>query len=265
MSKYPIDPIMDEISGLVVSRDSNLLWILDSGNPASIYRTDLQGKLLKISPFTDAINIDWEALTQDNQANFYIADIGNNRHKRKQFTIYKIGYDLTQIDQIIFEYPNEIEGLEKTPDAESLVWYEGKLWLFTKNNSGAKNPLSNWYSIPDRPGRFEATIEGQVYFKKRVPTDVAISPSGTEIAWISYRYRKILGFLPLSSGSIFILPVSCLNGGQISYPKRMRIPGFRSGLQYESLGYLNEDTLLIGNERTAIDRPHLRYLKIKRD
>ena len=81
---------LSELSGFEFDHNQQLWGINDSGNPPEIYQIDSTGNIHKTIKITNAKNIDWEDMTQDDLGNFYIGDFGNNLNKRKNLTIYKI-------------------------------------------------------------------------------------------------------------------------------------------------------------------------------
>jgi hypothetical protein len=63
---------------------------------------------------TNAKNIYWEDMTQDDFGHFFLGDFGNNENKRKWLTIYKIENPIdikgerTSAEIIKFMYPEQI-------------------------------------------------------------------------------------------------------------------------------------------------------------
>lgn len=91
-----------EISGIAVSRiDSNRLWVHnDSGDAATLYALNENGKLVSKLPVHSAINTDWEDISSfmlEGEAYLVIADTGDNgglRHSQ-QLYVFKEPKDLT--------------------------------------------------------------------------------------------------------------------------------------------------------------------------
>ena len=127
---------IEETSSLNFFGD-RLFTLNDSGHPAELFELDPKsGKILKIVSVPEAENFDWEALTNDGKY-FYIGDIGNNWGTRSDLKIYKVSADsLKSIGEIKFSYPEQKELIKKPQnnnfDAESLVYVNNKLHLFTK-------------------------------------------------------------------------------------------------------------------------------------
>ena len=78
---------------------------------------------------------------------FFIGDFGNNDNERKDLTIYKIEnpVDLrefeTEAEIIRFKFTDQDFGNTndsiKNFDLEAFIFYEGRLYLFTKNSSNS--------------------------------------------------------------------------------------------------------------------------------
>jgi hypothetical protein len=84
-------PQVAECSALVASRrHPGVYWtVCDSDNPPNVYALTREGKL--IATFAvDATNVDWEDLATDDDGHLYIAETGNNNHKRRPAVIYRI-------------------------------------------------------------------------------------------------------------------------------------------------------------------------------
>lgn len=126
---------VQETSGLTLM-DDKLYTLNDGDNPSEIFELDkTTGQIInRISiPFQ---NFDWEAIASDGN-NWYIGEFGNNWGIRKDLKIYKIPKDSLKNTEIIsFHYPEQTQ-FNKKPhqhnyDAESLVYHNGNLHLFTK-------------------------------------------------------------------------------------------------------------------------------------
>ena len=57
---------------------------------AQLHQIQKDGKVNKTITITNARNLDWEDMTQDDFGHFFIGDFGNNDNMRKWLTIYKI-------------------------------------------------------------------------------------------------------------------------------------------------------------------------------
>lgn len=133
--------------------EHQLFTLNDSGNAAELYEISPEnGKILQTIPINHVQNIDWEALTNDGN-NIYIGDFGNNAGTRTDLKIYKVSLpSYNSMGAINFYYPEQKE-FSKKPlnnnfDAESLVYANGNLHLFTKE---WKSHQTSHYIIPTEP------------------------------------------------------------------------------------------------------------------
>ena len=147
---------LSEISGLEKLTDSLLIAINDGGNEPLIYVLDLTGKIRAKKVVTNATNIDWEALAIDEKY-VYIGDFGNNLNERKDLCIYQISRN-----SILHEEPLVAEKMsisyreqkefppndkERYFDAEAMTFFEGQLWIFTKNSTKPFDGISFIYMV----------------------------------------------------------------------------------------------------------------------
>ena len=152
IKKYKVATLSEslkETSGLTFFKDK-LYTINDGGNTSEIFEIDKNsGKILgKIK--TDLKNHDWEAITSNSFA-FFVGDFGNNSGSRIDLNIFQIepmkkmhglfGTGWSKVvnsicDSIDLQYPEQTDFSKKPQnnnwDAESLIYKEGKLHLFTK-------------------------------------------------------------------------------------------------------------------------------------
>ena len=133
---------VNENSGLILI--DNQLWTHnDRGDDAKLYQIDKEtGKILKTITIDNALNYDWEDITYDENY-VYIGDFGNNKGNRKNLKIYKIIRNELQTKQhlqaeiIEFTYGDQTDFTKKSNannfDAEALISYRDKLYIFSKN------------------------------------------------------------------------------------------------------------------------------------
>ena len=135
---------LEEVSGIEKTIDTEILWMHnDSGNKPKVYGLNTIGEIVREIRL-EADNIDWEDITSDTQGNLYIADFGYNKNNRKDLRILKINKsDLLGNNRVIpeiisFSYPKQKKFPPKKKkrffDAESLVYYNGSLYIFTKTH-----------------------------------------------------------------------------------------------------------------------------------
>lgn len=161
VEKFDLPIILSESSGAIFFNDK-LIIHNDSGNENKLYELDtISGLVHRTVTVTNATNVDWEDIAQDNTS-IYIGDIGNNSGDRTDLKIYKINksdylsftnvtaeiINFSYSDQIDFTHnPNNTEW-----DAEALISLDtNNLILFTKN---WVNGTTKAYSIPKNSGTF---------------------------------------------------------------------------------------------------------------
>jgi len=137
---------------------AGFLWTAnDSGSEPVNHKLDRSGNWIESMELAGANNVDWESMAHDAQ-HLFIADTGNNRNSRDQFTIYRILWsslqsDTQEFDTITFRYGDYVSGnvLSHNFDAEALAVKDNELWLFSKNRGDRK---TNLYRFPKVPGEY---------------------------------------------------------------------------------------------------------------
>lgn len=224
---------INENSGLTNAWQENYYWTHnDGGGNAELYMIDKRGYVFDTLLINDAVNIDWEELTKDNEGNIYIGDFGNNNQARKDLCIYKHKNNKTQ--KITFRYADQTEfpAQKRVFDCEAFFWHDGNLYLFSKDWS--KKHHTKLYMIPDKAGDYTISPQDSVFLKSPV-TAADISPDGKEFALLSY--GKIYTF-EISAGKIdFSKPKGCIKVGRN---------------QMEALNYINNTDFIMTNEQRKI-------------
>ena len=145
---------VEETSGLIFV-NGKIITHNDSGGDAKLYEIDNDtGLITRIVTVNNAVNIDWEALAQDD-THIYVADIGNNSGNRQDLTIYKIlkndylNSTSVTAEVITYTYQDQSDFSSQPNntnfDAEAIAIYQNKIFIFTKNWVDNK---TNLYSIP---------------------------------------------------------------------------------------------------------------------
>jgi hypothetical protein len=166
-NKYAtIDPHLNEISGIEFDKTMKLWAINDGGDEAKLYQINQTGDIEKAITVTNAKNIDWEDMTQDDFGHFFLGDFGNNDNLRKWLTIYKIENPIdikgttTEAEIIKFNYPEHTsfppKANEMEFDVEAFVFYKNHLYLFTKNRTVPFNGVTSLYRIGDHAANYDA-------------------------------------------------------------------------------------------------------------
>lgn len=252
---------LDENSGLATYGDSTVWVIEDGGNKDEIYQINLKGDILKSLKVKNGDNQDWEDLTTDKAGNLYIGDIGNNANKRKDLVIYKLPNptiepgDKIDAEKIKLHYPDQKDFPPKKEglfyDSEAIFHHDGKIFIVTKNRSKAFTGEAHIYSVPDTKGTYEATLVGSFTpckdWKICQITSIDISPKGDRIVALSY-------------GKLFIF--TDFTWDKFTKGNMQEIDlGARS--QLESVCFLNDDTLLISDEKAHSEGGNLYTYSIK--
>jgi len=198
LADLPYD--LEEASGIEKLEGCDLLWMLnDSGNKPIIYGVDTNGKIIR-EVVVKAKNNDWEDITSDEEGNLYIADFGNNNNKRRDLRILKINTqdllvkDEVTAEKIKFSYPLQTKFPPKKKkrffDAESLLYQNGFLYIFTKSRVTDDYGRTTLYKIPAIKGSHEAQLIST--FKTCTDfhcwiTAAAISPDGKKMALLNHQ------------------------------------------------------------------------------
>ncbi|MBL4643362.1 MAG: T9SS C-terminal target domain-containing protein, partial [Flavobacteriaceae bacterium] len=112
-SKYDLPNTVSETSGLLFY-NGKLITHNDSGDNANLYELDtISGNITRTIHITNATNVDWEDITQD-ETYIYIGDFGNNNGNRQDLKIYRIlksdfnnGTSITS-EVISFSYEDQV-------------------------------------------------------------------------------------------------------------------------------------------------------------
>ncbi|MBU2949590.1 hypothetical protein KO493_02635 [Tamlana agarivorans] len=183
---------LKEASAIQKVVGSHLLWTIeDSGNKNRIYGFDLHGNLKKRITISNAKNKDWEDLTSDNFGNLYIGDFGNNKKKRKNFTIYKVSSivnEETSAEKIKFTLPKGM----KSQDFESFFLLKNNFYIFSKDE---KETIV--FKVPNCKGKHTAKAVSNLKFDKHLKkiTSAAVCPNEKTIILLNHdRLLKISNF-----------------------------------------------------------------------
>ncbi len=212
---------MLENSGIVPASPSSLWAINDSGDAPKIYEIGLEEPaILKTVVLSNASNMDWEAITADND-HLYIGDFGNNNGDRTDLVVYKIvrpdlnASDTLEPQAIIFTYEDQTDFTPSDQhnfDCEAMIHWDDQLYLFSKNRADLH---TNVYTLLAAPGEQVARHQDRFDIGGLI-TDAATNDSKTVVCLLGYNvsgmeYKPFLWFFYDFPGSSF------------SEGKRMRI------------------------------------------
>ena len=238
---------LSEISGIEYDKDGNLWAINDSGNSTEIHQIDSLGLVNRSIEITNAKNIDWEDLTQDDFGHFFIGDFGNNNNNRKDLTIYKIENPIdiktTKTEAEIIRFKFNDQDLDNTNDSiknfdlEAFIFYKGRLYLFTKNRTKPFDGYTNLYRMEDyasnqraqKVSRFKTCKAGKY---QCWITGAAISQNRKKLAILGS--NKIWIFKNWKGDDFFSGEVSDIDLGLIT--------------QKEAITFLNDSIVVIADE-----------------
>jgi len=238
---------LGEISGIEYDKDGNLWAINDSGNSTEIHQIDSVGSIFRSIEITNAKNIDWEDLTQDDFGHFFIGDFGNNSNKRRDLTIYKIENPIdiktTETEAEIIRFKFNDQDLNNTNDSirnfdmEAFIFYKGRLYLFTKNRTKPFDGYTNLYRMEDyasnqrakKVSRFKTCKAGKY---QCWITGAAISPNRKTLALLGS--NKIWIFKNWKGDDFFSGEVTDIDLGLIT--------------QKEAITFMNDSLVVIADE-----------------
>lgn len=253
--RFKLPAVLQEVSGLVIAAPDSLWWHNDGGDEARLIRTDGQGRIQQTRVLPGARNTDWEDLTADPQGRLYIGDFGDNFFRRNDLRIYRYHPATGQLDSILFGYPQG-----KHYNVEAFFWHRDSLHLFTKGDL-PRDFITHHFVLPDRPGYHQAQWRDSLQLPRRVVTAAAISADGSQIALLSYYYNRLLGFIPRSMASVFVLdhfPEGHYLRGRLRHRRISRL----IATQYESLDYLpRSHALLVASEKTLFIKPRAKRVR----
>lgn len=154
-----------ETSGLI--QWDNKFWTHNDNTDLNLYALDtLTGTIIKKTPLSNCINIDWEDVSQDSLY-VYVGDFGNNVNgNRTNLQILRISKSTIVagnpvIDTIRFSYSNQTNfaatGANNTNfDCEAFVVSRDSIFLFTKQ---WVNKKTNLYALTKQPGVWIANLK----------------------------------------------------------------------------------------------------------
>ncbi len=265
-SKFLLPDILEEASGIVYANADSIWWHNDSGDTPTLYLTDKEGTL-KQQVNLPVKHVDWEDLSYDDKGNIYIGDVGNNKNARKNLKIYIYHPTTEKLDSILYSYPDQQlfppPRAARNFDMEGFFWHQNKLHLFSKNKLGAGNYYTKHYTLPARAGEHVATFRDSIYLKNRVVTSAAISPDKKTIALLAYDYNKVLGFLPKSATSIYVIDKFKGTNFLKGRIQEQGLSGLVIASQYESLDFVDNNRVIVASEKTKYYKQKARVLSLK--
>ncbi|SNR14392.1 hypothetical protein [Tenacibaculum jejuense] len=190
--------LLDEVSGIEKIHGKNLFWMHnDGGNKNEIYLVNSSGKIER-TVVVNAKNNDWEDITSDQKGNLYLADFGNNENIRRDLTILKINFEAVmkkksvEVEKIQFQYPEQTKFPPKKKkrffDAESILYYNDSLYIFTKSRVKKDYGKTSLYKIPASQGKYNAEFISSFENCSKMKcwiTSSSISNNGQQVALLT--------------------------------------------------------------------------------
>lgn len=256
-----------EVSGLALIDEDKLIWHNDSNHDPILYITDGEGKLLNALNYPGLPSTDWEDLADSPSGDLFIGNFGNNCHCRTDLAVYVLSETAASpIDSINFHYPDQTDFPPKKKwrnfNMEAMFWYKDSLHLFSKNELDDGNFYSKHYVIPAQPGTYQAILRDSILLKNRVVSGAAISPDQQSFVLLGLKFKKLLGFIPSSKATIFVFPDFDENDFFGTEPIKKGIRPYLYALQYEAIDYIDEETLVVGSEKTSVVPPKAKRIKL---
>jgi hypothetical protein len=172
------DKRINESSGLACSwRNEGILWTHnDSGDDAWLYAINRKGQTVARLKVHRAENVDWEDIAIGPGENgipaLYISDLGNNSHKRKDLTLYRVEEPLLDTNKTMQSgktarataYP--VRYPDGNFDCETILVHPktGEIVFVTKEGSGKSGVYR--YPMPLRPDETVVLVKvGEITFK----------------------------------------------------------------------------------------------------
>lgn len=251
-----LSKVIEETSGLLFFEEH--VWTHnDRSGENKLYSINFSnGAVGKIIEVTNAINKDWEDITEDDH-HIYIGDFGNNEGNRTDLKIYKIvknqinitlNYQQVTAEKIDFHYPDQDDFRESKDhnwDCESMIHFNDKLYLFSKHRLDNK---CNIYRLPSSPGNYSAEIISSFYARGRV-TGADISPNQKNVTLLGYN----------KNSDVFLWILNDFKGDDFFSGKKtfVNLGPFSEIGQAEGICFISDKEILISSEAIENLQPKL--------
>jgi hypothetical protein len=254
-----IDRSVREPSGVTASpTHDGVFWVHgDSGTGNWLFAIDREGHKLARLRVKGADNVDWEDITHDDRGNLWLGDIGNNDSSRRDLMVYRIpepdpNADLDEVRpdlEVPFWYPEQTEFGDKYADfdAESLLWWDGQLWLLTKHRS---DDFTHLYRFPSLAGGEPVALE------RVASVDLGASLAGEDKPWAGQASAGEVQpngkhWALLSYDAVFVFELPGAGAGAQMFAKQVtRIAlDHDQTAQVEALTWDGDELLIINEER----------------
>jgi hypothetical protein len=244
--KFALPANLSESSGIIFF-NNKLITHNDSGGENKLFELDtISGLVIRTVTISNATNIDWEDITQDNTS-IYIGDIGNNSGNRTDLKIYKISKNdyisSTNVtaETIQFSYSDQTDFTTNANntewDSEALVSFDAtNLILFTKN---WVDGTTKGYLIPKVQGSYSLTPLTTTLNSGGLITGGTYNPLTDKLLLVGY--TKTL--------QSFVWEIEGYNGSDVFSGTSTKTPLTSFGLeQVEAIDYVNESRYFMTSE-----------------
>ncbi|MGZ0015748.1 T9SS type A sorting domain-containing protein [Yeosuana sp. AK3] len=250
VEKFALPVALNESSGAIFF-NNKLITHNDSGGENKLYELDtISGLVTREIIISNALNIDWEDITQDDTS-IYIGDIGNNVNgNRTDLKIYKISKsdylssETVNAQTIAFNYSDQTDFTPTASnttewDAEALVSFDAtNLILFTKN---WVNGITKAYLVPKVQGTHSLTPLATSLNSGGLITGGTFNPFSGKLFLVGYTNPTLQPFVWVSEGFTGTDIFSGTN-------TKTSIASTFSFEQAEAITYVNESRYFITSE-----------------
>src|SRR6266542_1861773 len=240
------DPAANNYNSSVTVNDGSCTYN-DSGCKHSIYALNTTASdIQRTVTITNATNIDWEDIAQDNKF-IYIGDFGNNANgNRTDLKIYKIAKadvlagNTVTAGVINFSYNDQTDFTSKGNnntnfDCEAMIAFGDSLYLFSKDWVDNKTRV---YKLPKRSGTFSAIKIAELNVQGLI--------TGADIL-ADQRVIVLSGYSPTLSPFIYLL--YDFTGNHFFGANKRKVLLNQSFTQVEGICAKTTTTFFISNER----------------
>ena len=261
--EFALPASLSESSGAIYF-NNKLVTHNDSGGSNELYEVDLvSGSVDRTITISNATNVDWEDITQDDTS-IYIGDIGNNvSGNRTDLKIYKISksdylsMNTVNAQTISFSYSDQTDftatnANETEWDAEALVSFDASnLIVFTKDWI---NGITKGYLVSKTPGTYSVTPLATTLNSNGLISGGTYNPLTAKLFLVGYT----------DTLSPFVWESEGFTGSDIfsGTNTQTSLPASFSFEQVEAITYTDENSYLITAEEIIFNSITLDYAKV---
>lgn len=247
--KYTMDTSVQETSGLIF-HNGKLITHNDSGGTAQLFEMDtISNTITRTITISNATNIDWEDIAQDNDY-IYIGDFGNNNGTRTDLKIYRVPkseYDANTTvaaEVINFSYDDQTTFTSDSDtnfDAEAMIVKGDNILIFSKNHGDYQ---CNLYILPKTIGTHTA-VNSSTYNVSGMITGADYNAASEQIFLTGYQVTSA------TSGTPFITYLADYTGDTVFGGTVTRTDILDAGSQVEAIAFASNERLFISREHVS--------------